>query len=171
MADTPRWGGNLQRTAKFGDLFDWRSVLFSVCLMFALTNAAQAEGLQSRQADAQAGYLHIPARLEVLACSDPDQQADCKFYFAGFAHTLDLIFAADPKGDAGDGLCGDISDLIYEFEHEVQTNPKARSAETPTVLAMLLIRNHNCAKLKGQDHIQSGLSAGELIDVCHAGDT
>jgi hypothetical protein len=138
--------------------------------MFSLANAAQAGGLQSRQADAQTRYNHIPANIEALACTDPPQQADCKIYFAGFAHTLDLIFATDPKGNAGDGLCGDISDLIYEFAHEVQTNPKARDVETHTVLTTILIRDHNCVKLKGQSRIQNNVSAGELIDMCHAGD-
>ncbi|MBB5315879.1 hypothetical protein [Tunturibacter empetritectus] len=138
--------------------------------MFALANAPQAGGLQSKQADAQTTYNHIPANMEALVCSDPEQQADCKIYFAGFAHTLDLIFATDSKGDAGDGLCGDISDLIYEFAHEVQTNPKARTEETHTVLATLLIRDHNCSKRKGQSRIQNHVSAGELIDMCHAGD-
>jgi hypothetical protein len=122
-------------------------------------------GLQSSQADAQAAYSHVPANLEVLACSDPDQQADCKIHFAGFAHTLDLIFATDPKSAPGDGLRGDISDLIYEFAHEVQTNPKAHSEETHIVLATVLIRDHNCAKLKGQNRIQNNVSAGNLIDM------
>ena len=38
--------------------------------------------------------------------------------------------AIDPLRPVGDGLCGDISDFIYEFAHEVQTNPKARTAST-----------------------------------------
>jgi hypothetical protein len=138
--------------------------------MLALANTAQAGGLQSSQADALARYNHLPANLKVLSCSDPEQQDDCKIYFAGFAHTLDLMIATDPKGDVGDGLCGDISDFIYEFAHEVQTNPKARTAETRTVMATVLIRDHNCAKLKGQDRIENHVSAGKLIDLCHAGD-
>ena len=137
-------------------------MLFSLCLMFG--------GLQSRYAVAQATYNHIPANGEALACSDPTQQSDCKIYFAGFAHTLDLIFATDPKGVNGDGLCGDISDLVYEFVNEVETNPKARGAETHTVLATVLIRDHNCATLKGQDRIQDNMSAGKLDDICHAGE-
>lgn len=145
-----------------------RSIISALCLIFAFANYGQAGELLSGQADAQATYRRIPANVEALVCSDPEQQADCKVYFDGFAHTLDLIFATDPKGDVGDGLCGDISDLIYEFVHEVQTNPKARSAETHTVLTTVLVRDHNCTKIKGR--IQNNVSAGELIDMCHAGD-
>jgi hypothetical protein len=164
MANTLRWDGKLRKPAKFGGQFDKCTVLFSLCLIFGV--------LQPRQADAQpqAAYSNVPANLKVLACSDPDQQAECKINFAGFAHTLDLIIATDPKGATGDGLCGDITDLMYEFANEVQTNPKARSARTPAVLAAVLIRDHNCAKLKGQSRIQNNVSAGDLIDMCNAGD-
>ena len=146
-----------------------RLILFSLCLIFAFANGAQAGGLQSGRADAQATYRHIPADAQALACSDPTEQADCKMYFAGFAHTVDLMLATDPstKGD-GDGVCGDIADLVYEFAHEVQTNPKARKAEAHMVLFGLLARDHNCARIKGR--IQNRVSAGELIDMCHAGD-
>jgi hypothetical protein len=147
-----------------------RAILLSLSLIFMPAYAVQAARLESRQANAPVTYNHIPAGVEALVCTDPEQQDDCKIYFAGFAHTVDLIFATDPKGEVGDGLCGDISDLIYEFAHEVQTNPKARGEETHTVLMALLIRDHNCAKIKGH-RIQNLVSAGVLIDMCHAGDT
>lgn len=148
-----------------------RLALSALCLIFAFANTAQAGGPQSRILDQQAGpqptYRHIPAYPQALACSDPTEQADCKMYFAGFAHTIDTLLATDPS-TKGEGVCGDIADLVYEFVHEVQTNPKARKAEAHMVLFGLLAKNHNCAKLK--DRIQNRLSAGKLIDMCHAGD-
>lgn len=112
-----------------------------------------------------ATYRRIPANLQALACSDPQQQADCKIYVAGFAHTVDLVFAMNPSMK---GLCGDTTDLIHEFIQFVRTNPKAREAETHMVLIGLLARDHSCAKLKGR--IQNNISAGSLIDMCQAGD-
>jgi hypothetical protein len=150
-----------------------RSILLSLCLIFAFANIAQAAGLQSRILDPQVGaqttYEHIPAYSQALACSDPPQQADCKMYFAGFAHAIDLLLSTDPstKGNE-DGLCGDITDLIYEFVHEVQVNPKAHDSEMHIVLFALLVKDHSCTKIKGR--IQNTMSAGDLIDMCHAGD-
>lgn len=120
---------------------------------------------ESRGKPFTATYRHIPANIQAMACSDPQQQADCKIYFAGFAHTVDMMFAINPSTK---GVCGDAADLIHEFVHEVRTNPKARETETHVVLLALLARDHNCAKIKGR--IQNPVSAGYLIDMCHAGD-
>ena len=147
-----------------------RQLLISLCLIFAITNDVKAGGFQSPKFGRGVTYDQIPADVESLICTDPTLKSDCKAYFAGFADTLDLIFATDPKGKAGDGLCGDISDLNYEFAHEVQTNPKARSGETHAVLTMLLIRDHNCATLKGEARIQNNVSAGWFVDTCHFGE-
>ena len=125
---------------------------------------AYRELQESRGKPLTATYRHIPANIQAMACSDPVQQADCKIYFAGFAHTVDMMFAINPSTK---GVCGDAADLIHEFVHEVRTNPKAREAETHMVLLALLARDHNCAKIKGR--IQNPVSAGYLIDMCHAG--
>lgn len=114
---------------------------------------------------AQITYKRVPASFEAMVCSDPMQQADCKIYFAGFAHTVDMVFAMNPLTK---GLCGDATDLIHEFVHEVEINPKARELETHTVLFALLARDHSCAKIKGR--IQNPVSAGYLMDMCNAGD-
>lgn len=109
-------------------------------------------------------YKHIPASFQASVCADPQQQADCKSYFAGFAHTVDMIFAMNPLTK---GVCGDTTDLIYEFMHELRTNPKARELETHMVLFALLARDHSCAKIKNR--IQNPLSAGYLMDMCDTG--
>lgn len=130
-----------------------------------LTKEQVARELQeSRGKPLTATYRHIPANIQAMACSDPVQQADCKIYFAGFAHTVALMYAVNSTTS---GVCGDTADLIHEFVQEVRTNPKAREAETHMVLFTLLARDHNCAKTKGR--IQNSVSAGYLIDMCHAG--
>ncbi|MBS0586373.1 MAG: hypothetical protein JSS37_00065 [Proteobacteria bacterium] len=121
--------------------------------------------LEARGKPLMVTYRHIPANIQAIACSDPMQQADCKIYFAGFAHTVDMIFAMNPSMK---GVCGDVADLIHEFVHEVRTNLKAREAETHMVLLALLARDHSCAKIRGR--IQNPVSAGYLMDMCHAGD-
>lgn len=127
--------------------------LLLVCTLFAPASYAQAT------------YKRVPASVEALVCSDPMQQADCKIYFAGFAHTVDLIFAMNPSMK---GVCGDTTDLVHEFVNEVATNPKARDAETHIVLFALLAGNHKCTNSKRR--ILNRVSAGSLLDLCQAGD-
>lgn len=110
-------------------------------------------------------YKRIPASAQALACSGPEQQTDCKFYLAGFADTVAMMYAMNSKTN---GICGDTRDLVHEFIKEVRTNPKARDAETHMLLFALLTKNHSCAKIKGRG--QSNLSAGYLIDACKTGD-
>jgi hypothetical protein len=109
-------------------------------------------------------YKRIPAHLQALACSDPEQQIDCKFYLAGFADTVSMMYAMNSKTN---GICGDTRDLVHEFIQEVRTSPKARDAETHLLLFALLTKNHSCAKIKGL--AQSNFSAGDLIDTCKTG--
>jgi hypothetical protein len=92
-------------------------------------------------------------------------QSECKLYFAGFTHTVALIYSMDSTTN---GVCGDTSDLVYEFVNEVRKNKKARESETHMVLFALLARDHSCGNIK--DRIKNGISAGSLIDMCHAGD-
>ena len=150
-----------------------RLILPLVCLIasFAITPALR--GVQvtspSSQSIGQATYPHVPAYLEALTCSDPEQQSDCKTYFAGFAQTIGLILMTDPSTKvSGMGVCGDITDLVHEFIQEVRNNPKAQKEDTHAFLFGILVRDHNCAKIK--EPIQNQLSAGHLIDMCHAGD-
>jgi hypothetical protein len=112
-----------------------------------------------------ATYKRIPAYLQASACSDPEQQADCKIYLAGFADTVAMMYAMNPKEN---GICGNTTDLIHEFIQEVRKNPKAHDAETHMLLFALLVRNHGCAEGKGR--FQYGVSAGSLIDMCRGGD-
>lgn len=112
-----------------------------------------------------ATYKRIPANLQASACSDPEQQTDCKIYLTGFADTVAMMYAMNSKEN---GVCGNTTELIHEFIQEVQKNPKARDAETHMLLFALLVRNHGCTKGKGR--FQYGVSAGSLIDMCRAGD-
>ena len=110
-------------------------------------------------------YKHIPANVQALACSASDQQADCKMYMAGFADTVAMMYAMNSNSS---GVCGDTSDLMHEFIHAVQENPKAREAETHKLLFALLAKNHSCKTV--QERGYSYLTVGSLIDICKAGD-
>ena len=112
-----------------------------------------------------ANYKRIPANLQAMACSEPDQQAGCKIYLSGFADTVAMIFNMNSDMD---GICGDAKDLAYEFIQVVQKNPKAREAETHMLLLGLLIKNHGCEK--GKEKLYNGVSAGKLLDICKVGD-
>lgn len=114
---------------------------------------------------ASTSYNRVPASLQAMACSDPEQQAGCKIYFAGFADTVAMMYAMNSKAN---GICGDTADIVHEFIQEVHTNPKARDAETHAVLFALLAKNHSCGKIKGKVH--TGISAGYLVDTCKIGD-
>lgn len=111
-----------------------------------------------------ATYNRRAAHLQALVCSDPQQQADCKIYFAGFADMVALMYAMNSKTN---GLCGSATDLIHEFIQEVRTNPKARDGEAHMVLFALLARDHSCTKIRGR--FQYSVSAGSLMDMCHIG--
>ncbi len=112
-----------------------------------------------------ATYNRRAANLQALVCSDPQQQTDCKIYFAGFADMVALMYAMNSKTN---GLCGSTTDLVHEFIQEVRINPKARDGEAHKVLFALLARDHSCAKVKGR--FQYSVSAGSLMDTCHIGD-
>jgi hypothetical protein len=113
-----------------------------------------------------ASYNHVPASLQATACSDPEQQAGCKIYFAGFADTVAMMYAMNSKAN---GICGDTTDIVHEFIQAVQTNPKARDAETHALLFALVAKNHSCNKTNGNVH--SGISAGHLVDTCKIGES
>ncbi|MEZ0231539.1 MAG: hypothetical protein ACAH12_01765 [Methylophilaceae bacterium] len=110
-------------------------------------------------------YIHSPANLEAKICSDPQQEANCKFYMAGFSDTITMLFSINPSIG---GLCRSTGNLMYEFIQEVHDNQNASQAETHMVLYALLTKNQNCGKTKSP--FQYFLSAGSLLDMCHAGD-
>lgn len=120
---------------------------------------------ESRGKPLAATYNRRASHLQALVCSDPQQQADCKIYFAGFADMVALMYAMNSKTS---GLCGSTTDLAHEFIQEVRTNPKARDGEAHMVLFSLLARDHSCAKVKGR--FQYSVSAGSLMDMCRIGD-
>lgn len=107
----------------------------------------------------------VPASLQAMTCSDPEQLTGCKIYFAGFADTVAMMYAMNSKAN---GICGDAADIAHEFIQEVHTNSKARNAETHAVLFALLAKNHSCGKIKGKVH--TGISAGYLVDTCKIGE-
>ncbi len=129
-----------------------RTTLLVLCLISTFASTAHAQ---------RPMYLaSTSAELQALQCSNSDEQPGCKMYYAGFAHTIDMRFT--------EHLCGNVDDLLYEFEHEVRTNPAVRKWRGGTVLLSLLAKNHDCTKIKGR--IQNRMSAGNLIDMCHTGE-
>lgn len=124
-----------------------------------------------RQIKAAAGqplnvtYNHVPASLKALACAQPDDSTECKFYFDGFAETVAMIYASSSKGN---GICGNTDHFVDEFLNEVRSNKKSSDTETHQLLFSLLVKNHSCSK-KNNKSILS-LSAGYLLNTCQTGD-
>ncbi|RZU41120.1 hypothetical protein [Edaphobacter modestus] len=126
-----------------------RLILLAICVIFASVMPAHSQGRES-------------AATEAIVCGDPVNTPDCKMYVSGFADIVQMIFAvADPKKT----VCNDLSNFLYEFIHEVQTNPEARKKDTQHVLYDLLTRDATCDEVKVRD-----LTAGHFIDTCLAGD-
>jgi len=129
-----------------------RLIGFVLCLLCFCANTVQAQQSTS--------FAGTSAERQALQCSNPDEQAECKMYYAGFAYTVDIRFK--------EHLCGNVDDLLYEFENEVRINPAVRKQKGGMVLFSILAKNHSCEKVKGR--IQNRMTAGNLIDMCHAGD-
>lgn len=122
------------------------------------------------QVIAQSAYYHTPSKLKALECLDGRGLANCEQYFTGFAHTFNLVITTDVQKDSGDGLCGDISDLVFEFRHLVNTNSELAQNDAQKVLIGLLIQNYNCATHRNAPPIRNTVSAGHLLDMCKGGD-
>jgi hypothetical protein len=122
------------------------------------------------EAAPQAQYQnhHAAAGVQASACEYPDQKADCEMYISGFTDTVNMVIVDGGSDQATKMLCGNTNtpDLIAEFEQEARKTPQA---DTDAVLIRLITTNHLCPKKAVQ--VYTPKSAGELIDLCHTGDT
>jgi hypothetical protein len=130
----------------------------------ALPNAAgQTSAAPDASVQVQPHHHRVPAGVQALTCED--QKLDCEMYIAGFTDTVNMMLV---DGESTKMLCGDLgtADLIAEFAQEARKNAQA---DTDAVLFELLKTNHLCAREPVQ--VYKPKSAGQVIDLCHAGDT
>ena len=131
----------------------------------ALPKAAGQTGTSENAAgQLQSPYHRVAAGVKALACEYQDEKLGCEMYVLGVTDAANMVLVA---GDSTRMLCGrlDAPDLIAEFTGEAVKNPQT---DTVALLLQLLKANHLCAK--GPKQVYTPRSAGQLVDLCHAGD-
>lgn len=93
-------------------------ILLTLGVIFVLVGSAHAQARES-------------SVTEATVCGDPVNTQDCKTYMSGFADTVQMALALSTPRKI---VCNDLPNLVYEFIHEVQTNPEARKKDTQHVL-------------------------------------